>query len=55
MNYDDFKELYDTEYLTKLMFSTDVTLHLNDLNKKLLGLGKTIKVMPGFINVLNVN
>lgn len=41
----EFKELYYTEWLTKLMFLTDVTLHWNTLNKKLQGRGKTIEVM----------
>lgn len=39
-----FKELYNTECLTKLMFFTDVTLHLNTLNKKLQGRRKTIEI-----------
>lgn len=46
---DDFKELYNTEWLTKLMFFADITLHLNVLNKKLQGRGKTMEVMFGLI------
>lgn len=34
-NKTEFTELYNTEWLTKLIFFTDVTLHLNTLNKKL--------------------
>lgn len=45
----DFKELYDTEWLTKLMFFTDITLHFNVLNTKLQGRGKTVEVMFGLI------
>ncbi|XP_025203226.1 zinc finger BED domain-containing protein 5-like [Melanaphis sacchari] len=48
-NKTEFKELYNTEWLVKLMFFTDLTLHLNTLNKKLQGRGKTIKVMFGLI------
>jgi hypothetical protein len=48
-NKTEFKELYNTEWLAKLMFFTDLTLHLNTLNKKLQGREKTIEVMFGFI------
>ena len=48
-NKTEFKELYNTEWLAKLMFFTDLTLHLNTLNKKLQGRGKTIEVMFGLI------
>ncbi|KAE9536184.1 hypothetical protein AGLY_007407 [Aphis glycines] len=45
----EFKELYNTEWLAKLMFFTDLTLHLNTLNKKLQGRGKTIEVIFGLV------
>jgi len=44
-NKTEFKELYNTEWLAKLIFFTDLTLHLNTLNKKLQGRRKTIEVM----------
>lgn len=48
LNMDNFKELYNTEWVTKLMFFMDITLHLNYL-KKLQGHGKTIELMFGLI------
>lgn len=53
-NKTEFKELYNTKWLTKLMFFTDVTLHLNTLNKKLQGRGKTIEVMFGLIKAFEI-
>lgn len=40
----DFIELVDIEWLTKLMFFTDLALHLNTLNKKLQTRGKRIEI-----------
>lgn len=40
-----FAELTDIDWLNKLMFFADFTLHLNELNVKLQGTGKTIDVM----------
>lgn len=51
-NKTEFKELCNTVWLTKSMFFTDVTLHLNTLNKKLQGCGKTIEIMFGLIKRL---
>lgn len=40
-----YNELLDLEWLSKLMFFTDLCVHLNELNIKLQGVNKTIIVM----------
>lgn len=45
----DFPQLNDFSWLSKLMFFTDFSLHLNELNVKLQGFGKSIDVMFGLI------
>lgn len=44
-NQTDFKELLNTEWLVKLMFFTDTTIHLNTLSKKFQGHGQTIEII----------
>lgn len=42
-NNTDFKGLGDSEWLTKLMFFTSTTLHLNILNKSCKEMGRQLK------------
>ena len=41
-NKQNYSELTDVDWLSRLMFFTDFTLHLNELNTKLQGFGKTV-------------
>jgi hypothetical protein len=41
-NKQKYLELTDVDWLSRLMFFTDFTLHLNELNTKLQGFGKTV-------------
>ena len=40
-----FKELFDSQWILKLMFFTDLCLHVNELNTGLQGRNKTIIIM----------
>ena len=48
-NNNDFPELDDDAWLSKLIFLTDLSMHLNELNVKLQGYGKSIEIMFGII------
>ena len=48
-NNNDFSELDDNAWLGKLIFFTDLSMHLNELNVKLQGYGKGIDIMLGII------
>ena len=48
-NVNDFPELDDAAWLSNLMFFTDLSIHLNELNVKLQGYGKNVDVMFGLI------
>ena len=40
-----YKELFDSQWILKLMFFTDLCLHVNELNTGLQGRNKTIIIM----------
>jgi hypothetical protein len=48
-NLENVSQLNDHVWLTKLMFFADISRHMNELNLKLQGSGKTIDVMFGYI------
>ena len=48
-NVNDFPELDDAAWLSNLMFFTDLSIHLNELNVKLQAYGKSVDVMFGSI------
>ena len=48
-NVNDFPELDDAAWLRNLMFFTDLSIHLNELNVKLQGYGKSVDVVFGLI------
>ncbi|XP_069610944.1 general transcription factor II-I repeat domain-containing protein 2-like [Ranitomeya imitator] len=45
----NFPQLYDSKWVNNLMFFTDLSVHINELNLKLQGLSKSIDVMFGYI------
>lgn len=51
---EQYSQLLDVEWVCKLMFFTDLCLHLNDLNVKLQGINKTIIVMFDLIEAFSV-
>ncbi|KAM4026769.1 general transcription factor II-I repeat domain-containing protein 2A-like [Anomaloglossus baeobatrachus] len=44
-----YNNLYDSKWVNNLMFFTDLSVHINELNLKLQGFGKSIDVMFGYI------
>ena len=48
-NNNDFPELDYDAWLSKLIFFTDLSMHLNELNVKLQGYGIGIEIMLGII------
>ena len=48
-NNNNFPELDDDARLSKVIFLTDLSMHLNELNVKLQGYGKSIEIMFGII------
>ncbi|XP_073436047.1 general transcription factor II-I repeat domain-containing protein 2-like [Dendrobates tinctorius] len=44
-----FPQLNDDKWVSTLMFFTDLSVHINELNLKLQGFGKSIDVMFGYI------
>jgi len=44
-NKQQFTELTNVDWLSRLMFFTDLSLHLNEVNVKLQGSGKTVDIM----------
>ncbi|XP_069588396.1 general transcription factor II-I repeat domain-containing protein 2-like [Ranitomeya imitator] len=48
-NLGNFPQLYDSKWVNNLMFFTDLSVHINELNLKLQGFGKSIDVMFGYI------
>ena len=48
-NNKDFPELDDDAWLCKLIFFTDLSMHLTELNVRLQGYGKSIDIMFGII------
>jgi len=45
----NFPQLNDDKWVNTLMFFTDLSVHINELNLKLQGFGKSIDVMFGYI------
>ncbi|XP_071978773.1 general transcription factor II-I repeat domain-containing protein 2-like [Engystomops pustulosus] len=45
----NFPQLYDSKWVNTLMFFTDISVHINELNLNLQGFGKSIDVMFGYI------
>ncbi|KAK1345457.1 LOW QUALITY PROTEIN: hypothetical protein QTO34_007914 [Cnephaeus nilssonii] len=45
----NFPQLNDDKWVNTLMFFTDLSVHINELNLKLQGFGKSINVMFGYI------
>ncbi|XP_069610593.1 general transcription factor II-I repeat domain-containing protein 2A-like [Ranitomeya imitator] len=45
----NFPQLYDSKWVNNLMFFTDLSVHINELNLKLQGFSKSIDVMFGYI------
>ena len=54
-NNNDFPELDYDAWLSKLIFLTDLSMHLNELNVKLQGYGKSIDIMFGIIIAFESN
>lgn len=53
-NKQTFSELTDVDWLSRLMFFTDLSLHLNEVNTKLQGFGKTVDIMFDIIKAFEM-
>ena len=54
-NVNDFPELYNAAWLSNLMYFTDLSIHLNELNVQPQGYGKSGDVMFGLILAFEVS
>ncbi|CAL1531256.1 unnamed protein product [Lymnaea stagnalis] len=48
-NIEQFPQLSDVEWASNLMFFTDLSVHMNELNLKLQGFGKSIDITLGYV------
>ena len=53
-NNNDFSELDNDARLSKLIVFTDLSMHLNELNIKLQGYGKSIDIIIAFESKLHI-